>query len=54
MKPTRAIVWENGMLMVFNEHGHQVPKYQGESKDKLPKLLKDFPRCPIERLKWRA
>ena len=31
-------VWQNGMVMVFNQRGEQMPRYQGHKNDVLPKL----------------
>lgn len=45
--PTKAIVWQNGMLMVFDQHGQQVPEYQGEANENLKSLLADYPDCEI-------
>jgi hypothetical protein len=29
-KPSRVIVWQNGMVMVFDAAGEQVPEYRGQ------------------------
>jgi hypothetical protein len=29
-RPSRVIVWGNGMVMVFDAAGEQVPEYQGQ------------------------
>lgn len=52
-EPVRAIAWQNGMLMVFDRHGHQVPEYQGETSDMRPKLMRDWPKCEIKDGVWR-
>lgn len=54
MSPKRAILWTNGMLMVFDQDGKQMPDYQGIGKEKLPKLRADFPECPIEGMDWNT
>ncbi len=48
--PTKAVHWENGMLMVFDKNGDQVPEYQGRVEEKLPLLKKDYPN--IEFFNW--
>lgn len=50
--PIKAIVWQNGMLMVFDQQGQQVPEYQGEANKILAKLIKDFPECAIRGERW--
>lgn len=50
--PVRAIVWQNGMLMVFDQFGQQVPDYQGMANEKLQKLKSDWPECPVEYGVW--
>ena len=52
-KPVKAIKWANGMLMVFDDKGKQVPDYQGEAKEMLPKLLKNHPNVVVENQSWR-
>lgn len=52
-KLTRAILWQNGMLMVFDERGQQVSDYQGMGDEMIPKLEKDFPEVIIEAGVWR-
>lgn len=41
--PYRAYCFPNGMLMVFNVHGEQVPEYQGRIEENLQRLLNDYP-----------
>ena len=48
----QAILWQNGMLMVFDDAGEQLPKYQGKANEMIPKLKTDFPDVVIEERKW--
>lgn len=48
----RAYQFKNGMMMVFDDQGEQMPDYQGETKKFLPKLLKDFPNCVVIDARW--
>lgn len=50
--PVKAIAWTNGMLMVFDSHGQQIPKYQGVTTEKLPELLKRHPEIEVVHAKW--
>jgi len=34
----RIILWSNGNVMVFDEHGKQMPEYQGRRKEAAEKL----------------
>jgi len=52
MIATRAILFTNGMLMVFDENGKQFCDYQGIGQEMIPKLRRDFPDCPIEGMDW--
>lgn len=52
MKPVKAYLWDNGMLMVFDEQGEQVPEYQGRGNEKIPQLMKDFPDCNLVGGTW--
>jgi hypothetical protein len=51
---TRAILWTNGQVMAFDSRGRQVPAYQGNGKDIIPKLRKDFPDLVIEGMDWHS
>ncbi len=31
-------LWSNGQVLVFDERGHQIPEYQGEQSECLPKI----------------
>ena len=35
--------WSNGMVMVFDAKGEQVPQYQGRYEDMKDAILKDAP-----------
>ncbi len=48
MPPVKATLFTNGMLMVFDESGQQVPEYQGLGREMIPKLRRDFPEVPVE------
>ncbi len=48
----RAILWTNGQVMAFDEHGQQVPEYQGTGYEMIPKIRKDHPDCPIMAGDW--
>lgn len=39
-----VILWQNGVVMVQDEHGKQMPDYQGRVEDVAEKVLKDAPR----------
>lgn len=36
---TNVYHWPNGMTMVFDQHGKQMPEFQGKSEEILPKLV---------------
>ena len=38
-----AIAWQNGMVMTFDEHGEQVPEYQGWLSQVYEPLLRNAP-----------
>lgn len=38
-----AIWWANGMVIVFDEKGNQLPEYQGKIGDVRDKILADAP-----------
>lgn len=48
-KPVKAYVFGNGMLMVFDAAGQQVPDWQGEASEKLEALKKAFPGVRVEK-----
>lgn len=54
MIATKAILFTNGMLMVFDENGQQFSEYQGMGKKMIPKLKRDFPDCLIEGMDWNS
>lgn len=46
-------VWENGMVLVFDEEGQQMPEYQGNENDVMERILKDKPNyVKIEHRSW--
>ena len=53
-KAVKAVLWTNGMLMVFDQNGEQMPDYQGKGSEMIPKLRKDFPSCPIAGGDWNT
>ena len=42
-----AIKCQNGMVMVFNKKGEQVPQYQGQYQEVKESILKDAPSDAI-------
>lgn len=43
MKAIRSVYrFQNGMVMVFDAEGNQMPKYQGHERHVLDKVRKDF------------
>jgi hypothetical protein len=38
-----VITAENGMVLVFDEAGEQIPEYQGRYHEVKPRILKDAP-----------
>jgi len=38
-----AIKFRNNMIMVFDENGEQIPKYQGKYEELKESVLKDAP-----------
>jgi len=34
---------DNGMVLVFDEQGEQIPEYQGQYEEVKPRILKDAP-----------
>lgn len=40
---THVVRWENGMVMVFDQHGQQMPDYQGPWEEMRDKILADKP-----------
>ncbi len=37
-KITNVYRWANGMVMVFDQFGHQMPDFQGPAAEVLPKI----------------
>jgi hypothetical protein len=52
MAVVKAILWQNGMVMAFDERGMQVPEYQGPGDEVIPKLRKDYPHLHISNMEW--
>lgn len=49
----KVIFWSNGMVMVFDENGQQLPDYQGKTGENLSKILKDAPpSCKFQEGNW--
>lgn len=48
----KAILFTNGVLMVFDDVGKQMCDYQGVGSEMIPKLRADFPECPISNMDW--
>lgn len=34
----KVIIWQNGLVMVFDQFGEQMPEYQGEEETVIPKI----------------
>lgn len=47
-----AYLWANGMLMVFDENGQQIPEYQGPVGEVGDKLAAVFPRSQWHHGSW--
>jgi hypothetical protein len=54
MKPriTNVYVFENGMCMVFDQNGKQMPEYQGEWVKVKDDILKVFDKERVQYGKW--
>jgi hypothetical protein len=35
---SHVYIWQNGLVMVFDQFGEQMPEYQGEEAEMLPKI----------------
>lgn len=53
-KPVRAHHYPNGMLMVFDADGEQVPEFQGEALTMLPALKAAHPDVEVLVTQWRT
>ena len=40
---TNVIRWKNGMVMIFDQNGDQMPEYQGKWEDLKHKIVEDMP-----------
>lgn len=57
MQPDKAVLFTNGVLMVFDAQGQQIPEHQESGHEvfaKLRELRRDFPECEIKVLDWRT
>ncbi len=47
--------WQNGMVMVFDQYGNQMPKYQGKWSECSEAILRDKPDSVVvgEPQVWR-
>jgi hypothetical protein len=46
-------VFENGMVMVFDQFGEQMPEYQGRKEDVLDKVKASFRGIIHQNVEWR-
>ena len=52
-EPRTAYAFTNGMLVVFDARGNQVPEYQGKTAEHLPRLRADWPDVIVhEDIDW--
>ena len=42
-----VIKFPNGMVMVFDNRGEQIPEYQGQYEKVKPRILKDAPPSAV-------
>ena len=52
LKITNVYVFQNGMVVVFDQNGQQMGDYQGYMSDVLPKIMETGYTGPIERREW--
>jgi hypothetical protein len=50
----RVIVWQNGLTMVFDQYGEQMPEYQGRLDEIEETLAAAFPRERWEYGNWQS
>jgi hypothetical protein len=50
----RVVRWDNGMVMVFDEYGEQMPEFQGEYSQVIDKILAAGWKGEIDHLNWRT
>lgn len=50
--PVEAWAFDNGMLVVFDAEGNQVPPYQGKTVECLPRLRRDYPEVRVLEQRW--
>ena len=51
---THAYVFENGMVMAFDQNGDQMLDYQGRFEDVASLIKHDYPDINIEKRIWRT
>lgn len=44
---TKCYTFPNGMVIAFDQHGQQMPDYQGTFAEVAGKILRDFPNVRI-------
>jgi hypothetical protein len=52
---TSVYHWANGMTMVFDQHGEQMPDYQGPTEEVRERIERDRPRSAqvVSGADWR-
>jgi hypothetical protein len=40
---TKVMLWSNGVIMVFDERGEQMPEYQGHGQETITRILLNAP-----------
>lgn len=51
---TTCYRFENGNVMAFDQHGRQMPKYQGTFDKVAPLVQRDYPGIAIEPMDWAS
>jgi hypothetical protein len=51
---TNVYVFTNGMVMVFDQHGQQMPEYQGDAEEMMPKIRAAGYAADVVHSYWRA
>ena len=49
---TTVIEWQNGMVMVFDQNGEQMPEFQGRVTDVKDKIVAAAPGVVWEKRRW--
>ena len=52
-KVVAAYVFDNGLVMAFDDSGKQVEAYQGRKADVLRRIQADYPKAQIYYGSWR-